>query len=180
MERAVGRGIHKMTPLRVKNLRKPGAYGDGGGLWLRVKPTKDGGIGKSWVFRFRMPGCGEQRMGLGSLDTIGLAQARDDALECRRLLQHGINPLTAKRERITSQREAAAAQKVAKAKLMTVRAATTQYIERHRESWTRKVWKEWMDSFLRHVHPHIGDLPVAAIDTALVMKVLEPIWRKET
>jgi hypothetical protein len=47
---------------------------------------------------------------------------------------------------------------------------------------SERVWKsarharDWLGSLEDHVFPVIGDLPVEAIDTALVQKVLTPLW----
>src|SRR5262249_8527492 len=47
----------------------------------------------------------------------------------------------------------------------------------HCASWTnRKHAREWKASLATHALPEIGALPVPAIDTPLVLKVLEPIW----
>src|SRR3981081_3434111 len=62
--------------------KPPGMHGDGGGLWLQVKPNEGG---RSWIFRDTLNGRSHE-MGLGSLDAIGLAQARMLAEENRKLL----------------------------------------------------------------------------------------------
>jgi hypothetical protein len=68
------RTIAKLTPAQVKHANKPGLYGDGGGLWLNVGLIG----GKSWPFRFMLRGRAHE-MGLGPLNTIGLAEARERA-----------------------------------------------------------------------------------------------------
>ena len=40
--------------------------------------------------------------------------------------------------------------------------------------------QQWGTTLATYASPIMGSLPVAAIDTALVMKVLEPIWRTKT
>jgi hypothetical protein len=63
--------ISKLTALKADKVK---AYGDGGGLFLQV-----GRYGtKSWVFRFKAKGR-LREMGLGSLDTYSLAEARERA-----------------------------------------------------------------------------------------------------
>ena len=65
-------------------------HADGGGLYLQVTAGKEEGqVNKSWLFRFRLAGR-ERQMGLGSLNTIGLTEARDAAEECRKLTREGI------------------------------------------------------------------------------------------
>ncbi|HYU45887.1 MAG TPA: Arm DNA-binding domain-containing protein, partial [Terriglobales bacterium] len=82
----MARGIHRLNPIQVRNA-KVGMWGDGGGLWLRVTAGKDE-LTRSWVFRFK-----GRHMGLGSVMTIGLKEAREKALEARRLLLDGIDPI---------------------------------------------------------------------------------------
>src|SRR3954454_23876033 len=83
--------------LTVPSLRKktPGLHGDGGGLWLQGAHN---GHGRSWIFRYRLHGKAHA-MGLGSLDDIGLAEARNRAEENRKLLaaKPPIDPLEHRR-----------------------------------------------------------------------------------
>src|SRR5262245_51381180 len=68
------RETNKLAAVNLKRLR-PGLHGDGGGLWLQVTANRRG---RSWVFRYSFNGRARE-MGLGSLDTIGLAEAREQA-----------------------------------------------------------------------------------------------------
>jgi hypothetical protein len=76
------RETNKLAALNLKRLR-PGLHGDGGGLWLQVTPNRRR---RSWVFRYSFNGRARE-MGLGSFDTIGLADAREYATQCRKLLK---------------------------------------------------------------------------------------------
>src|SRR6266699_6284188 len=90
----MARTIHRLSPARVKNA-KPGMHCDGGGLYLQAVPGVSGATRKSWLFRFAENGR-ERQMGLGSLDVVSLAQAREKAAECRRLRQEGKDPIEAR------------------------------------------------------------------------------------
>ncbi|MFL6663938.1 MAG: Arm DNA-binding domain-containing protein, partial [Rhizobacter sp.] len=81
-----------LTDLEVKRKTEPGYYGDGGGLWLQVSPSGT----KSWVFRFTLAGR-PREMGLGPLHTVTLAEARDKALEQRKLVLAKVDPIEARR-----------------------------------------------------------------------------------
>ena len=60
------------------------------GLYLQVA----GSGTKSWLFRYKSPVTAKQReMGLGSLNLVPLAAARDIAVECRRQVLSGLDPL---------------------------------------------------------------------------------------
>lgn len=75
-----------LTPLEVKNA-KAGRHADGKGLYLLVKPSG----AKSWVLRVQVGGR-RRDYGLGSLDLISLAEARDRALEYRKVAKSGLDP----------------------------------------------------------------------------------------
>ncbi|MFN4040060.1 MAG: Arm DNA-binding domain-containing protein [Brevundimonas sp.] len=69
----------------------PGMYADGGGLYLQVSRSGS----KSWIFRYAMEGR-EREMGLGPLHTVSLSEARELALEARKLKLRGIDPIDAR------------------------------------------------------------------------------------
>ena len=76
---------------QLRSITTDGMYGDGGNLWLSV--TNDCS-GKSWVFRWTVPGTRRERvMGLGPAHTVDLDEAREKARECRKLLLAGKDPL---------------------------------------------------------------------------------------
>ena len=161
MARAVG----KLSSLDVARSKKRGYYGDGGGLYLLVGPNG----AKSWVFRFRKEGK-LREMGLGPLHTIGLAEARQKAQDCRRKRLDGIDPIEAKRAALATAR-------LDDAKTMTFRQCAESYIKAHRAGWRNpKHAEQWPSTLATYVYPVFGALPVQAIDVGLVLKALEPIW----
>lgn len=90
----------KLTAIGVNRLTKSGTYNDGGGLYLKVS---DGG--KSWLFRFKLHGKASC-MELGSVDVLTLAEAREKASACRRMVAEGLNPMDARRDAKEAAREA--------------------------------------------------------------------------
>jgi hypothetical protein len=88
----------------VAKLTKPGRYAVGHGCYLQISQWRT----RSWVFRFTRDGKA-RHIGLGSCDYVSLAKAREKAIECRRLLADGIDPLEAKRNARLEQRLAATA-----------------------------------------------------------------------
>lgn len=125
------RTMQRLSALVVARLRKVGRYPDGGGLYLQIVPSKaaDGdGLAKSWVFRFRLNGRGERWMGLGSAADLTLAEAREGATECRKLLVQGIDPIR--------QREAVRdAERLAEARAWTFKACAEACIAGRRKKW---------------------------------------------
>jgi hypothetical protein len=82
---------------------------DDAGLCLQVTEsrTTPGTLNKSWVFRFVMGGR-ERQMGLGSLKTFTLADAREAARQCRRKVDAGQDPIAARDARKEAKQQAAA------------------------------------------------------------------------
>ena len=60
---------------------------------------------------------------------------------------------------------------------MTFDDCRTAYIAAHEASWRNpKHRQQWTNTLRTYVTPVFGKLPVQAVDTALVLKVIEPIW----
>jgi integrase len=111
-------------------------------------------------------------MGLGSLDTLTLAEARERARECRLSLLDGVDPIDARQKRKADARAAAA-------RMLTFKACAESYIAEHRKTWKNPIHaNQWPTTLQTYVYPLIGSLPVASIDTAMVLKCLRPIWEK--
>jgi integrase len=174
----MARSIHRLSTVRVKNAqptkRRDGTpraqvYADGGGLYLQVTPGSAGNS-KSWIYRYASATGKERFMGLGSLDTVTLAEARERAAECRRQRERGIDPIEARKD----QRASAA---VESAKAMTFDQCAEEYLTAHRAGWRNlQHATQWKTTLATYVSPVFGNLPVGSIDVGLVIKVLQPIW----
>jgi integrase len=160
-----------LTPLAVKNA-KPGRHADGGGLHLLVK---DSGA-RSWVYRFMLNGKSRD-IGLGPAgqDGISLADARYARDALRLKVKAGVDPLE---ERQREAAEALAAAQAAKVAGVTFKAVAEAYIAANEDSWRNdKHRQQWKNTLASYVYPVIGELPVAEVGTAHVLKILEPIWK---
>jgi integrase len=165
----MGRQQQRLSALQVSKLTKPGLYGDGGGLTLQIT---SGGV-KSWLFRYMMSGKA-YGMGLGPTHTVSLAEARQKALAARKLILDGINPLAAKK-----QEQLASA--LADARMMTFDQCAEAYVSAHKAGWKNaKHADQWTNTLSTYASPIFGKLPVAEIDTGLVVKCLAPIWETKT
>jgi integrase len=163
------RGTNKLTSLKVARLNKPGRYGDGGGLWLQVSKWGT----KSWLLRYTRNGRARQ-MGLGSVDTFSLKEARERARIQRQLLADGIDPLVARGK-------AKDAERIEMARSITFEDAAERYISAHKAGWKNgKHADQWASTLATYAYPIFGGLPVGAIDTGHILKVLEPIWTRKT
>lgn len=143
---------------------------DGLGLYLQVSAGRDGALRRSWTFRYELRGQ-RRELGLGGTHTINLTEARAKARELRQQLLEGIDPLQAKRDRQAKLAADAAA-------TMTFKEAAVRYIQAHRSSWRSAVHAgQWQRTLEMYAYPVVGNLPVAAIDLPLILKILEPHWR---
>jgi integrase len=162
----MARTVGKLTALKVSRPLKPGMYTDGSGLYLQVT----GAGAKSWIFRFSLHGKARE-MGLGSLSAVSLSEARIKAGECRRLREEGVDPIEARKTR----RQQAA---LDAAKTLTFKEAAASYIASHKVGWrNEKHASQWENTLATYAEPVLGRLSIQAIDTALVLRVLEPIWK---
>ncbi|HXO70914.1 MAG TPA: Arm DNA-binding domain-containing protein [Bradyrhizobium sp.] len=124
---------------------------------------------KSWIFRYERAGR-DRHMGLGSLQTLTLAEARDKARQCRKQLLEGVDPIDARAAgKADSRLEAARG--------ITFKGCAEKYITAHEKSWRNEKHRaQWRSTLSTYAYPVIGELPVSKIDTALVVKVVEPLW----
>ncbi len=165
----MARQQQRLSALQVSKLTKPGLYGDGGGLTLQITATG----AKSWLFRYMVAGK-PYGMGLGPTHAVSLAEARQKALEARKLLVDGINPLVAKKQKQL-------ADALAAAKMMTFDQCAEAYIQTHKAGWKNaKHADQWTNTLKTYASPVLGHLPVADVDTGLVVKCLAPIWEGKT
>ncbi|MEY8838946.1 tyrosine-type recombinase/integrase [Cribrihabitans sp. XS_ASV171] len=148
---------------KVSDIRVPGMYADGAGLYLNVA---DGGT-KSWILRAtvkgQQTGTGKPKrieMGLGSTSSLSLAEARLLAQRCRSEARAGRDPKASRNHRETTFEEAARA--------LHAKLAPTFRNEKHSA--------QWLSSLNNHAFPKIGSLGVEDIDRTTVLSVLAPIW----
>ena len=165
-KRTAARGTGQL-PASYKTSR-PGLHGDGGNLYLQVS---DGPHGRrrSWVFRFQLKGGRRRDMGLGSLDTVSLKEARETARQYRVLVRDGIDPIADRNAKVAKNLAANVA-------VMTFQEAAEIYVKQHRSTWKNPVHaKQWITTLQTYVYPVLGKMAVADIETPHVMRVLNPI-----
>src|SRR5690349_12619897 len=108
---------------------------------------KAGQVNKSWIFRYAAAGTKiskngreyrrERIMGLGSLHTVFLTDAREMAREARLLVQQGKDPLDEKNA-------SAAFARVAQATQRTFEQAAGEYLAKFEDGWKSKAHRyQW-------------------------------------
>ncbi|MGA8758287.1 MAG: integrase family protein, partial [Stellaceae bacterium] len=161
---------HKLTTAHVATAKAIGDkalyLGDGNGLWLVAQPSGS----KNWVLRYAFKGK-RREMGLGGYPTIDLKTARSKAQKERQLLLESKDPLTERRQRRIEEER--------RGKLFA--GAAEEYIALHEVEWKHpRQAAHWRAQLARYANPIFGEVPVAAIDSGFVLKVLEPIWKERT
>jgi integrase len=155
------------TAAAIAALKKPGRYVVGDGAYLQISKWHT----RSWIFRYERYGKAHN-MGLGPYPLVSLAEARAKARTAKRLLLDGVDPLDAKRKARTE-----ALLQIARTK--TFKECAEQYIDTHDSDWSNaKSRAAWISTFKNYVYPKIGTLPVAEIDTAVVLDILEILWSR--
>jgi integrase len=156
-----------LTTKRIEKL-PPGKHADGQGLYCLA--TKTGG--RSWALRYERQGR-ERWHGLGPCHTFKPEEARQRARKAKQLLFDGIDPIDAARE----QRSKLALQA---ARTITFADAAKQYFDQHQASWSSvKHAHQFWKSLETYAFPVIGKLPVSSVDTGLILKIIEPIWKDQ-
>jgi integrase len=145
-----------LTAKKIEAIREPGRYGDGGGLYLVVRPAGS----KGWAQRIVIDGR-RRDIGLGGFPTVSLARAREKASANRTAVADGRDPQTEKR----------------KPSLPTFREAAERYVTANRPRWRNsKTAVNWLGSLSMYTYPNFGDTRVDRITRADVVAALEPIW----
>ena len=152
----MARQANRLNARSVAALSKPGRHSDGGGLYLVV--DKNGS--KRWAFLFRWRGKLKE-MGLGSIGAVSLARARELAIDARRSVAEGTNPIEARK------RQGA---------IVTFGDAADQLIASLSPSWRNAKHKAQWEMTLAVYCKAIRGLPVHTITTEDVLSVLNPIW----
>ena len=151
-----------LSATRVKVLKEPGRYSDGGGLHLFI--SKAGR--KSWVQRITIDGR-RRDIGLGGFPSVSLAKAREKAVDNRTTVAAGRDPLAEKR----------------KPTIPTFKEAASTVHEANRPRWRNaRHAASWLQTLERHAMPKLGNMPIDRIGRTDVLQVLSPIWttRPET
>jgi integrase len=146
-------------------LKRPGRYHDGHGLILVVVNANNA----SWQLRYQRNGR-ERWLGLGPLHTVTLKDARERARAARLQLLDGIDPIDSRR-----------AERAKATQVMTFKEAAEAYNAWHEQKWRNEEHrKQFLASLACYAYPVLGNTTVSSIDTAAVLRVVEPIWLSKT
>ncbi len=155
----------KLTKKLVENLG-PGRHGDGNGLYLVVDPSG----ARRWIVRVVVKGQKNRNggplrtdFGLGGADIVTINQARERALEYRRMAKQGLHPRFHARQDVPTFEELS--QQV--------------HIDRLPTWKNAKHGQQWINTLRDYAFAKIGRIPVDAIGQPEVLMCLSPIWTEK-
>jgi len=163
--------LHELSDKEVRNskpLEREYLLADGGGLFLRVRPTG----AKDWLLVYTFAG-NRRKLGLGSLEAVPLATARSEAAKARESIKQQIDPQVQRKQR---QAEQEAQRKILEA------AQARQTVQDLFDRWAevdlvrrKDGGKEIRRMFKKDVLPKLGALAVEDVKKGNITSVTDPL-----
>jgi integrase len=155
------RALNRLSASFVK-AAPAGKHCDGAGLWM-VK-REDGG--SQWVLRVTVHGR-RREMGLGSLDSVSLAVARQAAAHWRAIAATGHDPI-----KVREQEARNAHRQDTSLASITADAFDARKAELKGDGKAGR----WLSPLEVHVLPKLGKVPIEDLDQRDIRDTLSPIW----
>ena len=153
------RARNKLTTRQVATIAKVGVHSDGGGLYLRVRPSA-----RSWFYIGTLDGA-RIELGLGSSLDVSLAKAREKASAIRSMLLDGKDP-----------RAVRATSKAVREPPMTFGKFAMDLVSSIEDGFKNpKHRQQWRNTLTTYAQP-LFELPLADVATENILAVLQPIW----
>ena len=154
-----------LSELKVRQAKpkaKPYKLHDGGGLYLHVHPNGS----KYWRKKFRHVGK-ERVLAIGVYPEVSLASAREEALNARRLINDGIDPVAERRRaRVNNTAE-------------TFQAIAEEWIESRKNVWSPTYLETVRSALSVNLYPQIGYLPIRSITVPVMRDALLVMEKRE-
>jgi integrase len=163
-------------PNHGKPCSKLHAVGGVAGLYLQCSPPPspaDKEYARSWILKTRI-GTDRPELGLGPYPEVTLGQAREKARIIKEQVREGIDPRAERREsKSRLLRE--------QAKSVTFRKLGERYeLKKAREYKTEKQAKKLASMLATYVYPYLGNMVIADIDRANIIRMLSVHWETKT
>jgi integrase len=155
--------LSELKVRQAKPSQRPYKLHDGGGLYLHVHPNGS----KYWRKKFRYVGK-ERVFAIGVYPDVSLATAREEALNARRLIKAGIDPVADRRKlRINDATN-------------TFQAIAQEWIASQSNKWSPTYVETVKSSLAGNLYPRIGGLPLRSIDVQTLRNALLIIEKRGT
>jgi integrase len=165
----MGRGKELLNAKQVEHAKpkvKEFNLADGGGLYLRVKPTGS----KVWLFNYYRPYTKKRaNLKIGDYPATGLSDARERRRELASLLSNNIDPQEHERQQHEANKKLHEA---------TFEAVALDWMEKKRKKVTADYADDIERSLKNHTFPKIGKFPIANLTAPQVIEALKPIEAK--
>lgn len=153
----MARNTNRLNVRGIASLTGPKLHADGNGLYLNVSASGT----KSWRLIYNVRSR-RRELGIGAYPTTSLADARQKALDARKLLSEGLDP-----KDVWRAPEAAS---------LTFGAVALDYVSSHEAGWKNaKHRQQWRNTLQTYAKP-IWQKAVADVDINDVLAILRPIW----
>ena len=154
----------------------PDKYHDEHGLILRVRASGT----KHWFWRGTVHGR-RRELGLGAFPYVSLAEAREKALDYRRIARAGRIPAAS--PQVDPAPTTRPPRKPTKSRAPSFGKLASEVIDFYRPTWRNpRSAAQWESSLRDYAYPAFGATPVDEITTADILRALHPIWntKRET
>ena len=151
-----------LTDAIIRNTKpkdKPFKLTDGGGLYLLVNSTGS----RLWRLKYRVGGL-EKKLALGAYPEVSLREAREKAVEARKMIREGIDPSQAKK-----------AQKASASGADTFETIAREWFEKFSPTWTPSHGVRIIRRLERDIFPWLGKKPIKDIQAPDLLSVLRRI-----
>jgi hypothetical protein len=158
-----------LTDTGIRNAKtsdRPRKLTDEKGLHLLVTPAG----GKFWRMQYRFGGK-QKLLSFGAYPETGLAAAREQREEARKLLANGIDPGADKKARKAARQER---------EMNTFEAVARNWFEKWETGVTSSTAKSQWERLVKHIMPVLGQMPIANIDAPTVLASLRPLEDRGT
>jgi integrase len=152
----MAKALNRLSARTVQTLTTPGRHADGGNLYLTVSPSG----AKSWLFIYRQ-GSRQREMGLGGINRVPLARAREMAALARQALAAGKDPI---------------ALKAGQTSKLTFGAVADEHIAAMESAWRNEKHRAQWRMTLTVYAKSLRALPIDSIDTEAILSILKPLW----
>jgi integrase len=122
---------------------------------------------------FRWGAGGKNYHSIGPVHNFSLQQAREKVRELRKLVSEGGDPRVIRKAART-------AAKLAQTGETTFTEVIDRYVAVHQLEWGKRTTREFRNRLRTYAEPVLGECAISALNTALVLQVLQPLWVCET
>ena len=154
----------------VKNITEMGRHSVGGieGLHLWIKSNTS----KYWILRYTLSGR-RSDISLGPYPELTLKEAREKAVDAKKLVSQGKDPIAIKKSLKTSLQ--------LQPQKISFKDFALQCIDDKKSEWKNKKHAEqWVYTLKEFAFPKIGNKAINEITTTDILGILRPIWQNKT